>query len=58
MILIASGERKLYILDGTTSKSYAFHAYILGCDMFKWALYCLFFMQNKYTGRIKKTEQI
>ena len=35
MILLASGSRKLYILDVTTRKINAFHAYILGCDMFK-----------------------
>jgi hypothetical protein len=35
MILLASGRRKLYILDETTRKIHAFHAYILGCDKFK-----------------------
>ena len=28
-------SRKLYILDETTRKIHAFHAYILGCDKFK-----------------------
>jgi hypothetical protein len=35
MILLASGSRKLYILDETARKIHAFHAYILGCDKFK-----------------------
>ena len=35
MILLASGSRKLYILDETTRKIHAFHAYILGCEKFK-----------------------
>ena len=35
MILLASGSSKLYILDETTRKIHAFHAYILGCDKFK-----------------------
>jgi hypothetical protein len=35
MILLASGSRKLYILDDTTRKIHAFHVYILGCDKFK-----------------------
>ena len=35
MILLASGSRKLYILDETTRKIHAFRAYILGCDKFK-----------------------
>ena len=35
MILLPSGSRKLYILDETTRKIHAFHAYILGCDKFK-----------------------
>ena len=33
--ILASGSRKLYILDETTRKIHAFHAYILGCDKFK-----------------------
>ena len=52
MILLASGSRKLYILDETTRKIHAFRAYILGCDRFKLALYCLLFRQtNIYIAR-------
>jgi hypothetical protein len=52
MILLASGRRKLFILDITTRKIHAFHAYIFGCDKFKWALYYLLFMQtNIYIAR-------